>query len=673
MTRKSLLPPDYDSVVDSFGAAYVDRGPQAIDSNTTIRSSYSDNDFNYYRRNNINPSTPQDIMMECNRAYKDMGTVRQTIDLMSEFACSSIRIKHPNPSNESFYQAWWEKIDGAGFSERFLNILYRLGNVPVYREETVLSRQYQPKLSEEAKNKNIKMNVVPIAYYVLNPMMLHIANPAEAMATGKIQYRLMYGFDTVTSLVEYRKNNQTMPSDIFTQLSKNKFVDIDASKLLMFHYKKDDWEFWAYPVIYPVLSDIKDYNRMKLADRSALDGVISNIRLWRLGSLEHQITPNRSMVNKLRDILARNVAGGVVDIVWDETLDFKESNTNAHQFLGNAKYEPILNAIYEGLGIPPALRTGASSMTTNFVSLQTFIRRLEYGRSVLLDFWNNEIKRIQLAMGFQKPAVITFDQMYLGDESSEKKLLIELADRDIISDDTLREKFGVSSTIEKTRIFNNVTERKEHLLPDKASPYHDPQTSHEMNKLLVQQGVVTPSQVGVELPPPKPGEELIGKTVAKNKPEKEYKPVGSPSNGRPKMSKDKTKRKQRVQKTMTGGSLNDFIWASNAQVEINKLLLPVFLENMGKGDIRAMTATEREFFENTKLHALANLEPYSDVTLENVYSILQVDNGKFAEFVSTANSLEKDFLTKYNRKPTYEEKRDIYAFSYVRINEVNNE
>lgn len=276
-------------------------------------------------------------------------------------------------------------------------------------------------------------------------------------------------------------------------------------------------------------------------------------------------------------------------------------------------------------------------------------------------------------MGFQKPAVITFDQMYLGDESAEKRLLIELADRDIISDDTVREKFEIATDIEKTKIYNNAAERNDKLLPQKASPYHDPQTEHELKKLLVQQGVVTPSQTGVELPEPKPGEELIGKTVSKNKPEKEFSPTGKPSDGRPKMSKDKTKRKQRVQKTLVGGSINDFMWASNAQTEINKLLLPIFLENLSKSDIRAMTASEREFFENTKLHVFANVEPYTNITLENVYSIMNTVSDKFTKFTAAANLLENEFLTKYNRKPSYEEKKDIYAFAYIKTNEVNNE
>lgn len=672
LTNK-ILPKDYSETVDAFCAADSGRGPINVNSTTTVRSSYSDNDYYYRRQGERNPRTPHEIMFESNKAYKDMGLVKQTVDLMSEFACSSIKIQHVNQANEKFYQSWWERVDGVGFSERFLNILYRLGNVPVYRSEVKVSRDRTPRLPKEAIKSGLKANQIPIGYEILNPIMLHVANPSEAMVSGHVKYRMIYDTDMLTSLMQNMRDMNAGHQSITNQLINKKHIDIDSDNLAMFFYKKDDWELWAYPVVYPVLSDIKDYLKMKLADRSALDGAISQVRLWRLGSLEHQIIPNKQMINKLRDILGQNLGGGVIDIVWDETLDFKESNTNVHHFLGNVKYEPILNAIYEGLGIPPALRSGASSMTTNFVSLQTFIRRLEYGRSVLLDFWNAEIKRVQLAMGFQKPAVITFDQMYLGDESAEKRLLIELADRNIISHDTLLEKFGVNSETEKVRVFDNEQERKNGTIPTKASPYHDPQTDHEIKKLLVQQGTVTPSEVGVVLEERKPGEELIVETIKRFTPEKQYKPTGSPSNGRPAGSKDKAGRKKRVQKVMTGGSVSDFLWASSAYNDISKILLPVFLEKLNKGDIRAFTQAEREIFEQAKFAAFANTAPYSDINLDNVYKSLTLSDGKTDGFTKHVEQLELSFSAKHHRQPSYEEKKDIYAFAYLNVHMENND
>ena len=86
--------------------------------------------------------------------------------------------------------------------------------------------------------------------------------------------------------------------------------------------------------------------KMKLADMSALDGAISSIRLWRLGDFEHKVLPTKAAIDKLRNILASNVGGGTMDMVWGPELDFKESNTQIYKFLGTEKYQPELNSIF---------------------------------------------------------------------------------------------------------------------------------------------------------------------------------------------------------------------------------------------------------------------------------------------------------------------------------------
>jgi hypothetical protein len=129
--------------------------------------------------------------------------------------------------------------------------------------------------------------------------------------------------------------------------------------------------------------------KMKLADLAALDGAISQIRLWRVGSLDHKIIPKQDVIKKLRDILASNTGGGTMDLIWGPELDFKESQSQVYKFLGSEKYQPVLTSIYAGLGIPPTL-TGASTgggYTNNYVSLKTLIERLEYGRQLLTQFW----------------------------------------------------------------------------------------------------------------------------------------------------------------------------------------------------------------------------------------------------------------------------------------------
>lgn len=101
----------------------------------------------------------------------------------------------------------------------------------------------------------------------------------------------------------------------------------------------------------------------------------------------------------------------------------------------------------------------SGGFTNNFISLKTLIERLEYGRDLLSQFWMEEIRYVQKSMGFNHPAEIHFDNMVLSDEAAEKNLLIQLADRDIISIETLRDRFGELNNIENVRVKNETKQR----------------------------------------------------------------------------------------------------------------------------------------------------------------------------------------------------------------------
>jgi hypothetical protein len=150
--------------------------------------------------------------------------------------------------------------------------------------------------------------------------------------------------------------------------------------------------------------------------------------------------------------------------VWGPELSFKESSSEVYKFLGSEKYTAVLNSIYAGLGVPPTLTgmaTNGGGFTNNFISLKTLVERLQYGRDQLTKFWEKEVEIVRQAMGFRYKAHIQFDQMSLSDEATEKNLLIQLADRDIISQETLLQRFKEIPQIEKIRLQREVSDRED--------------------------------------------------------------------------------------------------------------------------------------------------------------------------------------------------------------------
>ena len=663
--------------------AYTYRTYLDIEPNRSVRTSITRNDYYRFRPEESVPTRQKRIIKMCMDAYDRVGIIRNVIDLMGDFSSQGISIIHPNKSIEKFYKAWFKQVGGIERSERFLNYLYRTGNVIVKRKTAKINAKKEKELRQavaaDIDIEKIKYanREIPWSYDFLNPLTVDVLNYYNGMFIGDPIYVLNLSrttYDSFTaSNVTSRNSFSKLPPDIQAMVKNGKRqIVLDKEKIEVFSYKKDDWLIWANPMIYAILDDLIMLEKMKLADLAALDGAISQIRLWRVGSLDHKIIPRRDVINKLRDILASNTGGGTMDLVWGPELDFKESQSQVYKFLGSEKYQPVLTSIYAGLGIPPTL-TGASGSSggysNNYVSLKTLVERLEYGRNVLLQFWQKEIEIVQKAMGFKLPAQIRFDNIILSDESAEKQLLINLADRDIISQETILERFGEMPEIEKIRVRREEQARRaDSILPRKASPYHNPNTRNDIAKLLVtKDGLDDSYYEDMDLPkqdiiPPAP---KFGGGLSN-----EPKPTPNPQGGRPLNQKDTVKRKMKVVQPKSGESAA-VLWAYNVQKTIADIITPMILEYREKKNVRSLTKGEFEQFEYLKLCLLANIEPFIEVTPELIQKLIESTSKPSSAFITEVGEQIDSFVYINNRKPTVDEMKYIYATVYVNQSEVN--
>ncbi len=482
-----------------------------IEPNKSVRPAFNRSDYDAFRPGESIPHRQKRIMGACMASYDRVGIIRNVIDLMSDFASQGLVLVHPNKRIEQFYRKWFSHIGGYDRSERFLNYLYRCGNVVVQRRTAKINKKQEEAIRRAAAadltitDQRVPRREIPWCYNFLNPVAIDIEQGSEVI--GSPQYYLNISKYTKTSLLNTQNNTavfKTLPTDIQSRVQNGeRKIPLDTDNTFFYHYKKDDWLVWANPMIFAILDDIKMLEKMKLADLAALDGTISQVRLWTLGDFDNKIVPTKAGLEKVRNLLASNVGGGTMDFVWGPELTFKESNSQAYKFLGSEKYQPVLTSIYAGLGIPPTL-TGASGSsggyTNNYVSLKTLVERLEYGREVLTGFWMQEIEYVRRTMGFKLPAEIHFDSIVLSDESAQKKLLLDLADRGILSDETLLERFREIPNIESVRVKREEKKRRTSLdTPQKASPYYNPQHKQDMAKLAITKDVLNTEEYMDEL------------------------------------------------------------------------------------------------------------------------------------------------------------------------------
>lgn len=704
----------YEGVQKSLGGfrrSFLD-----IETNRSVRTGFTREDYNRFRSEEAVPQLQKDAIQMCMTAYDKVGIIRNVIDLMGDFACQGINIVHPNKRIEKFFRRWFEKVGGKGRSERFLNTLYRCGNVVVKRRTAKINKKVetdlrkslgQPDMSIE--DLKVPKREIPWVYDFLNPLTIEVIGDELSSFVGEKRYaikisKLVRGLTSkgISGSNNYSQLAMQLPSDIRKAIqSGQSIVPLDPDKISVHYYKKDDWLVWANPMIYAILDDIIMLEKMKLADIAALDGAISNVRLWSLGDLDNKILPTKNAINKLRNILASNVGGGTMDLVWGPELKFTESSTQVYRFLGKEKYEPVLTNIYAGLGIPPTLTGmaagGGGSFTNNFISLKTLVERLEYGRNVLVDFWSEEIERVRKAMGFRLPARVHFDQMVLADESAEKTLLIQLVDRNIISAETVVERFGEIPEIEKIRIRREEKERSRETMPQKSGPYHNPQHRNDLEKIALTKDAISPEDLGLvpstetgDHPLTSPEDRRSDQQIEEKKEEqkdkqdereekkldkradkqKDFDPVGRPEDGRPKNAKDKQKRKQKEVKpreSVNSNFINLSLWATKAQKDIADIVHKPLLAFYGKKTLRGLTKTEIDQLEYIKLCILCNLEPYIDVDADIVNRILKNQSEADTVVVSVISDLKKDFSERNDRHPSIDETRQIQVSAYATV------
>lgn len=679
--------------LDEFGIVGRAQGNYAryrdfsnLTNNISGRPGMTRSDYDYFRSDEAVPTQIKNIFRNSDDIYSRVGLVKNVIDLMGDFACQGIRLVHPNKRIEKFYRNWFDKIKGEDRSERFLNNLYKIGNVVINRQTAKISIKVadslyksvaSPDLVVNAEELKVEKREIPWRYTFIDPVYVDVIGGSLSSFVSKKNYAITIPAG-LRKTINSPKNDaeraivQQLPPQIIEAAKTKKPYLLDPDKTLVFHYKKDDWQSWAYPMLYAIMDDINIIEKLKLADLAALDGAISNIRIFKLGSLEHKIAPTAAAASKLSNILQNNVGGGTMDLVWGPDIELIESKTAVHNFLGEGKYTPHLNSVYAGLGIPPTLTGtfGAAGTTNNFISLKTLTQRLQYGRKVLISFWKHEIALVQKAMGFKYPARIEFDRMDLSNEEAEKALLIQLADRNIVSDELLQRVFGFDPEMEKTRLNKENRDRDSERMVKKAGPFYDPQTEDTLKKLALQTGLAAPSQVGLDLEAKKKGEKTLIELKTANSPSTSVIPEsskkGEPQDGRPMNSKDTEKRKTKQFAPQTGASLQ--VWAIETQDKINEIMNPYFTEFYDKKNMRSLSSIEYSEAETMKTKLLFTLDPYISITSEylmNKINDINSDpvNNVYAQYTNFSKKTANDL----NKPLSSEEQKHIKAYFYSMV------
>lgn len=441
----------------------------------------------YYRRQG--QSIDHQRIAQCIMLYKTEGIVQTIVHLLADFATEGVRVSHEDVSVNNFYKAWCRKIDIKGRIHRFVVDLLQTGNVFVWRKEaklkpaekTAMKRGQAYSIGNELyddKHRTIgdltrdvpNGTKIPWGYVSLNPLQMDVRG---SRFIGDHSWVMMLTKDDVNKIGnsirrgggkyawwdDIADSEVNLPNEMKGRLRKStkkglgqyEFeVELNKDRLTVIQdVTKTDYEVWATPSIYPAYKEIMTKRLMRAGEMSALESLKHMITLIKVGDTKEGLAPTPEAIHRIASSLAAGAQSHY--LVWDDLIDGKVLQPNIGQVLDPKKYEAINEDIFMALGISKSVMTGQGSYANSFLSIKLLLEKLETIREKIMNWLMFELKIIAERMNFRTLPEVRFGIMNLRDENTERKLLMDLFDRGIVSQETLLEYFELTYDHEHAR------------------------------------------------------------------------------------------------------------------------------------------------------------------------------------------------------------------------------
>jgi hypothetical protein len=656
-------------------------------STTTIHGGFQDHNQAQVRKH----------MRSADKAYREVGIVRNVIDIMTDFAAEGLNVHHPVPAQERFYRAWLKKVNMQVVAKQILQGMYKWGNIGVFkfwgkirpktRKEMMAKAR---RLFAEGKNKEalraffrksiVKKSKIPVRYVPLAPFRIRIH--------GSVLFpdrEYFYHFSQLDRMKFSEPEKHASPFELKllkemepqrrVELSDSGFILLPDENFDMFHYKRDASRLWADPLILPIMQDLRYKQVLRRLDISVAESIINPITIFKLGKTVEGFAPTREMFQNLAALLKTPVA--TKTLVWSDLIEVEQHFVDAKEVFSSEKYAEVDGDILAGLGISQILINGGNAGTRGggrvsgpaaFLSVRTLLERLEDGRNEVIRFLEKELRAVADAMSFRSIPKIAWDQMSLRDEAAEKRIMIELRDRKIISNESLLDFLSMDNEIEMSRK-NREEKIAERLgIPQAVGPFEEAvrvQSDEDPARLNID---MQEKQLEVQK------EDLAEKRqIMKEVPKNKDAPRAGP--GRPNDRGDEESRRQKVKRdtkpagaswTPTPALVEE---ASINRVVIENFLKPIYLNSLSKNNLRQLTIEEKNVYDSMVDTVLAHTNVDQKLTeewIKNKATELATDLTNIKQTsMKIAGTLIKNFTKEHGKSPSSDKRKELVSRAWA--------
>lgn len=382
----------------------------------------------------------RDAIILCQKAYFNVAIFRNTIDIQSEFANSTLHFKKGSKKSKAFFSAWYDKINGIKLADQFFREWYRSSNFFAYKTYYTISAEDLTKLKDQYAGQvpsGILGKKIPLRYIVLNP--------ADIMADNSINFTDNTFSKALNDYEVKRLKNastdaekeflRSLPLETRKQIERGgqALMKLQSENLISIFAKKQDYEPLAVPMYFPVLFDIDlklEFKKIEHAIARTVDYVVLMVTT---GDKDNGV--DKRVIDGLQEMFRKESVGRVVVADYSTKAEFVIPDLK--KVLGPEKYEVVNKDIASGL---MNIFFEDQSFSNSYVKAKMFLERLgEARRAFINEFLLPEMRLIADELSIRDVPEPFFEEIDLSEQSQMQKIYTRLAELGLLTPDELFE------------------------------------------------------------------------------------------------------------------------------------------------------------------------------------------------------------------------------------------
>ena len=465
-----------------------------FESAATLRRDVVDRSVLDLIKKSVYDDDPRNVFKRAMRYYFENDVYGSHIDILTNLASKGFENDIDDDKIKAYYDTWCFDVNFKQILEWIFFDFFRIGMVRTYKIiskyepgisylspipgqkvergilKSVIDRQAKIQKTREdnaskgldkkralaAKKKVWSKGYLPVAYTVLNPLLITIEGSLlfdNTIVTLEPSDELKKMVDKPQSELtdEEKMVVKSLPSEFKSQITAGN-IKLDPQYVGVVDYRKMPYERYAKPRGSKAFDSLEYKNSLREADLSTLDGITNSILKITVGNDEYPVTDQTQLesVAKIFDTPSKSF-----DVVWNHTLSVEKIiSPEIGDILGQDKYQQVNEDITGALAFSRAFIDGVTdvSVPESGLLVRTLIEEINYARRQVTRWIYNEYQQIASAVGFDRFPKVRWDNTILRDIILYMSTIAQLVDRRMLSYRTALEQLGFDYNNE----FNNM-------------------------------------------------------------------------------------------------------------------------------------------------------------------------------------------------------------------------